>query len=162
MREDGPQTPECGPGRVGVGERRAEADPQGGPEPATARTMLRDLRLRDESFPPGLFGDHRWQALLTLYGAKAEDREVRLLDLLNELGAPFTTGRRIVDEFEGFGLFTIRPGDYATARKLVSVTPAGLDQIEAHFERRAGETGSRSKWGRVVTMALPRHWGRYR
>lgn len=60
-------------------------------------------------------GRKRTLRLLTLYVAKAEDREVRLLDLLDELGVPITTGRRLVDEFEGLALFTIRSRDYASA-----------------------------------------------
>jgi DNA-binding MarR family transcriptional regulator len=62
--------------------------------------MLRDLRVRDRCFPAGMFRDYRWQALLILFIADAEQRDVRFLDLFTEIGAPHTTGKRIVDELE--------------------------------------------------------------
>ena len=114
--------------------------PASGSALANAEAMQRDLKLRDAHFPDGAFADYRWHALLALFCATVEEREVRFLDLFREIGAPHTTGKRIVDELQTAGFVSIRSGDYSKARKLVSMTPVGIGKLEAYFALRAGQT----------------------
>lgn len=84
-----------------------------------------------------MFDDYRWRTLLILFAASAQGRELRFVDLFDAAGAPHTTGRRIVEELERLGFVAVRAGDYASSRKLVSLTAVGVAQMENYFECRA-------------------------
>ena len=53
-----------------------------------ARSLLRQRRIRDAAFPPGLFGEPAWDALLTLYIARCEGRRLSRAGLCLSLNLP--------------------------------------------------------------------------
>lgn len=104
---------------------------------SNARAILSDLRVRDQCLPVDIVGDYRWRTLLVLYIAAAEQRDLRFVDLFDEIRAPNTTARRIVVELERLGFVAVRLGNRAMSqKKLVSLTAIGLAHMTNYFDCR--------------------------
>ncbi|HEY0114541.1 MAG TPA: hypothetical protein VGB54_02360 [Allosphingosinicella sp.] len=101
-----------------------------------AREQLLILRRRNASFPAGMFGDYRWPMMLVLYIAHEEGREMRQRDAFSESGVPHTTGKRILDELGSLGMIQVRSGDHARARRLISLSPQGVERMRRFFGER--------------------------
>ena len=107
-----------------------------------ARTQLRMLRRRNATFPAGLFGDYRWPMLLVLYVAYEEHREVRQIDGFKEAGVPHTTGKRVLDELGELNLIEVRSGGGGQTKRIIQLSPDGLDQMKRFFSSAASDHGA--------------------
>jgi len=102
----------------------------GSSAPEQARHLIEERERRDACFPPDLLVEYRWAMLLTLYVARGEDRQLRLLDLFNQAAVPHTTGKRIIEEMAELGLLDIIAGGSTKAKKFVALSEDGSARME--------------------------------
>ena len=76
---------------------------------AFARQLHRERRLRDASFPPGLFGEGIWDILLDLFASEADDRKVRVSSACIAACVPASTALRYLSEMERLGMIVRSP-----------------------------------------------------
>lgn len=74
-----------------------------------ARKLYRDRRLRDGSFPAGMFGEPAWDILLDLFASAEEGRDVSVSSACVAAAVPPTTALRYLQIMERQALIERQP-----------------------------------------------------
>lgn len=99
------------------------------------RAAIFARRIRDESFPVGLFGEPAWDCLLDVYLAFLEQRSVSVSDVCVAASVPPTTALRWIDTICEMGL-TLRRSDPRDGRRtFVELTRRGEVLMNGYFDR---------------------------
>lgn len=103
-------------------------------ERSTAVRMIRDIRsVRQDYFPPELFGEPAWDILLDLYEAKLAQFRLAVSKVCVGSSLPSTTALRWLNALEKHG-FVQREQDTADGRRVfVEITPKAVEAMDSLF-----------------------------
>lgn len=101
--------------------------------PDDVQRHLKERRLRERFFEPGLFADPAWDMLLDLWIARASGRSVSISSLCIASAVPQTTALRWIERLAtgGYVLRTADPRD--ARRRHVSLSPHGSSSLSHYF-----------------------------
>lgn len=120
-------------GEGGQGALRRGTDRR--PEVKLVRAAIFARRIRDNSFPEGLFGEPAWDCLLDLYLALLEERPVSVTDVCVAASVPPTTARRWLDVLCDKALVMQLPEPAEPRSVLVELTTKGEALMKGYFGR---------------------------
>lgn len=97
-----------------------------------AQAILDNRRDRHQHFPPTLFSEFAWDALLCLFVADAANQKLTGHDLVKRIGCPPNVLARWVLYLSQQGL-VIGDGD-GDLSDVLTLAPKALDAVEAHLD----------------------------
>lgn len=103
------------------------------PKAQVIRRLIKQRRLRERYFKPGLFSDPAWDMLLDLAAATVERKPVSVTSLCIASSAPSSTALRYLGDLIKVGLIE-RVADKTDRRRVfVILTSAGLSALSDYF-----------------------------
>lgn len=103
-----------------------------------ARSKIRERRLREQLFAPGVFAEPAWDMLLDLYAAHYEARSVSVSSLCIAANVPATTALRWIRTMTDLGLFD-RISDSEDGRRIfITISEKGRLAMDIYFDKLAG------------------------
>ena|SRR5579875_2619031 len=104
-------------------------------EATVVRSAILARRMRNGSFPPGLFGEPAWDCLLELYLALIEQRRISVTDLCVAAVVPQTTALRWLNVLQQNELVRRIPDRRDSRRTFVELTHKGEALMNSYFNR---------------------------
>lgn len=95
-----------------------------------ASCLYQERRRRDRIFQDfDLFGEPAWDMLLDLFVMQACGRKVSVISSCIASGSPQTTALRYLNKLEDGGLISAMPDPFDRRRRLIELTPSGMDLV---------------------------------
>lgn len=113
------------------------------PDPRLIQLIIRQRRLRDRFFEPGLFADPAWDILLDLTVARAEHRRVSVTSLCIAAAVPATTALRWIAQMSDAGILIREQDEEDRRRAFIALSDRAADAMARYFEE-LGKDASRA------------------
>lgn len=104
------------------------------PDPRLVHQIIRQRRLRERYFEPGLFADTAWDILLDLTAARAEHRRVSVTSLCIAAAVPATTALRWITEMTRMGLLVREQDPEDKRRAFLVLADSVADAMARYFD----------------------------
>jgi hypothetical protein len=104
------------------------------PDPRLVHQIVRQRRLRDRYFEPGLFADPAWDILLDLTAARAEHRRVCVTSLCIAASVPATTALRWIGQMTEMGLLVREQDPEDKRRVFIALADSVADAMARYFD----------------------------
>jgi DNA-binding MarR family transcriptional regulator len=98
-----------------------------------ARQFLHERDLRASFFPPTMFGETAWAALLALFSRDAGE-SLTVAEVAARIGDPETVTKRWFDFLEQQALTESRTDPLDPRRRIVELTTAGVSAVSAYID----------------------------
>ena len=104
------------------------------PDPRLVHQVIRQRRLRERYFEPGLFADPAWDILLDLTAARAEHRRVCVTSLCIAAAVPATTALRWIAQMTEMGLLVREQDPEDKRRAFIVLADSVADAMARYFD----------------------------
>lgn len=103
------------------------------PDPRLVRRIIRQRRMRERYFDPGLFADPAWDILLDLTAARAEHTRVSVTSLCIASGVPPTTALRWIGQMVEAGLLERVEDEADRRRAFIALSDRTAEAMARYF-----------------------------
>ena len=104
------------------------------PDPRLVHQVIRQRRLRERYFEPGLFADPAWDILLDLTAARAEHRRVSVTSLCIAAAVPATTALRWIAQMTEAGILVREQDGEDRRRAFIALSDSAAEAMARYFD----------------------------